>query len=120
MTMISCLGSYDYHDIFISMASVPAPATMDISNISRQMIGFLLQKPKKWTSEHIRTLNVEEKGTISAAEMVGQKNLPDEGDQGVFLNDLEYQFVANRSLRFPRPNSAVHGTNKRGYLQNPI
>ncbi|EAW19852.1 uncharacterized protein NFIA_094720 [Aspergillus fischeri NRRL 181] len=54
---------------------------MDISNISRQMVGFLLQKPKNWTSEHVRALNVKEKGTISAAEMVGQEHLPDEGDQ---------------------------------------
>jgi hypothetical protein len=114
------MRSYYYHNVFISAASALAPATMDISNISRQMVGFLLQKPNNWTSEHIRILNAEEKGTISAAEMVGQERLPDEGDQGVLLSDLEYHVAANRSLSFPRPNSAVHGTDKRRYLQSPI
>jgi hypothetical protein len=114
------MRSYYHHNVFISTASALAPATTDVSNISRQMVGFLLQKPKNWTSEHIRILNVEEKGTISAAEMVGQEHLPDESDQGVFLSDLEYHVAANRSLSFPRSNSAVHGTDKRRYLQIPI
>jgi hypothetical protein len=81
------MRSYYHHNVFVSTASALAPATMDISNISRQMVGFLLQRPKNWTSEHIRILNVEEKGTISAAEMVGQEHLPDESDQGMFLSD---------------------------------
>jgi hypothetical protein len=90
MTTISCLRYRNYyHNAFTSAAFGSTPATMDTSKISRQMVGFLLQKPKNWTSEHIHTLNVEEKGTISAAEMVGKKNLPDKEDPGM-LSDLEY------------------------------
>lgn len=114
------MRSYYHQNVFISAASALALATMDISNISRQMVGFLLQKPKNWTSEHIRVLNVEEKGTISAAEMVGQEHLPDKSNQGVLLSDLEYPVAANRGLSFPRPSSAVHGTDQGRYLQIPI
>ncbi|KAF4211093.1 hypothetical protein CNMCM5878_003152 [Aspergillus fumigatiaffinis] len=85
---------------------------MDVSNISRQMVGFLLQKPKNWTSEHIRILNVEEKGTISAAEMVGQEHLPDESDQvfqGLirqFMEPTKEDIFRSRYDKFSHPENA--------------
>ncbi|RHZ67144.1 uncharacterized protein CDV56_107751 [Aspergillus thermomutatus] len=100
---------------------------MDTSNISRQMIGFLLGKPKNWTSEHMRTLNVEEKGTISAAEMVGQKNLPDEGDQvfqGLlrqFMEPTKDDILNFRYNQFSHPENAFSAVfHETSYLTFPV
>ena len=55
------------------------------SNSSNTLCQRLLTPPKRWTSEHLKALNFSERSNVTAEEIVGDANLPSDGDQGVFL-----------------------------------
>lgn len=46
---------------------------------------FLLQKPRLWTSEHLRLLNVIHLRDVPAVDIVGDAYLPTEGDEGLCI-----------------------------------
>ena len=55
------------------------------SNSSHTIWQHLLAPPKRWTSEHLKALNFSERSNVTAEEIVGDAYLPNDGDQGVFL-----------------------------------
>ncbi|KAL1966733.1 hypothetical protein VTN77DRAFT_3930 [Rasamsonia byssochlamydoides] len=45
------------------------------------LLHALLQRPKRWTSEQLRALNFTQKSNATAEEIVGDVNLPSDGDE---------------------------------------
>ena len=76
------------------MSSIPE--RLSPSSVSRpQNLAFLLQRPNKWTSEHLQTLKVAQQYDVPAEDIVGTAYLPNDGDEGV------------PSLQFPS-SSLIH------------
>lgn len=44
---------------------------------------MLLQPPRKWTRSHLHALNLKDYGNVPAAEIVGDENLPSDGEGGM-------------------------------------
>ena len=59
------------------------------SNSSNTLCQRLLTPPKRWTSEHLNALNFSERSNVTAEEIVGDANLHNDGDPGVFLQSAQ-------------------------------
>ncbi|KAN0073244.1 hypothetical protein V8E54_008464 [Elaphomyces granulatus] len=79
---------------------------------SRPLIpSFLLQPPRRWTLEHLRTLKLIQQGNLSANAIIGAQNLPSDGDEEFEALATEFTKPTKRDLADFRSKSSIYRRN---------